>query len=217
MSSFENLDSAISFDQINNKKINENKDYLILFIYMQGCGACNLTKPVINDILKNNSVANNCKIIKVHGPEIKDTKLKALCNLGYPAIKVLKKNGIEYKHHNIISNEHEYTTDGFLPENYIKDKKVLSTSNTINEWFKYFKENPVNNLKSNEKYDKVNLDDIPSYNKINNKEIYVEENKDDGSGYTVMKLCNPLLIEQRKSFNKIINERIKLIMNKYKQ
>ena len=218
MSNFDKITSITSFNDLKNNKINENKDYIILFFYWKQCGACHMAIPVVCDVYENNLQKKfNCKIIRVHTNDIKDNNLKKLYSGGVPAFRVLKKNGNSYYLNDIKNRKYNYSVDGFAGQNYSdKDKKYLSTKNTLIDW--------INTLsKSQLKENYHNLDNLnntvytlnsPRINEMK-KKIYTEKNSDDGSGYTIMQLCDPYVKELNKSFNKIINEKLKVLNKKY--
>jgi len=198
MSTFDNISSIVSLEQLNNTKINENKDYIILFFYMEGCGACKVAKPIVCKIIENNLSKKNCKIVKVHNIDIKDEKLNNLYTGGVPAFRILKRthNGyVLFDHENEFPNKkYRFTIDGFSHMDYIDNKiKHLSTENTLLNWI----EN-LNNLHIKEGYNS------------NTEETDIQ--LDDGSGYTIMKThSSPKIRNSHKSLNKIINENIKNI------
>jgi hypothetical protein len=195
MSTFENISSIVSLEQLNNSKINENKDYIILFFYMDMCSHCETAKPVICKIIQNNLLKknSNCKIVKVHNIDIKDNNLKNMYNGGVPAFRILKHtyNGyVLFDYEKEIPNKkYGFTTDGFAHMDYVNGNiKHLSTENTLLNWIDLLSKLPI-------------------------KENYVNVSKtseeDDGSGYTIMRKYsqNPF----HKSLNKIINENIRNI------
>jgi thiol-disulfide isomerase/thioredoxin len=222
MSDFNKINSIVSLDDLKDQKINENKDFIILFIYWKQCGACEMAIPTICDIVKNNINKNlNCKLIKVHSSDIKDENLRKIYSGGVPAFRILKKNKNNYDLYDIenlkkINNaNYNYSTDGFAAVNY-KDKNnnYLSTKNTIIDWI-----NTLNKIKTKESYSNENLNNIvyrlnsPKIQYLKTKR-YIEKDSDNGSGYSIMQLCDPYVKELNKSFNKIINEKLKHF-NKY--
>jgi hypothetical protein len=212
MSSFNKITSITSFNDLKNNKINENKDYIILFFYWKNCGACHMAIPVICDVYDKNIKKNmNCKIIKVHTNDIKDDNLKELYTGGVPAFRTLKRNGNLYQLYDIKNNKYNYSVDGFAAQNYINnEKKFLSTKNTLIDWINMVSKTPIK-----ENYNNIIKElDSPRIKEMK-KKIYVEKNSDDGSGYTIMQLCDPYVNELNKSFNKIINEKLKAINNKH--
>ena len=208
MSSFNKITSITSFNDLKNNKINENKDYIILFFYWKDCGACHMAIPVICDVYDKNINKNmNCKIIKVHTNDIKDKSLKTLYTGGVPAFRTLKRNGNSYQLYDIKNNKYNYSVDGFAAQNYSNnEKKFLSTKNTLIDWINMVSKTPMK-----ENYNNIIKElDSPRIKEMK-KKIYVEKNSDDGSGYTIMQLCDPYVNELNKSFNKIINEKLKAI------
>ena len=209
MSTFDNISSIVSLEQLNNGKINENKDYIILFFYMNGCSHCETAKPVVCKIIENNLSKNsNCKIVKVHSIDIKDNNLNNMYTGGVPALRILKRthNGyVLFDHENDIpsvgqspNKKYGFTIDGFSDRDYINNNiKHLSTKNTL----LYLIEN-LNKLPIKEKYT----------NTMNTQKMFPEDN---GSGYTIMRMNSSPKMEKpnkvQKSLNKIINENIKNI------
>ena len=211
MFNFNKINYITSLSDLNNIKINENKDYIILFFYWNQCGACHMAIPVVCEVYeKNLQKNNNCKIVRVHINDIKDNNLKKLYTGGVPALRVLKRNRNSYKIYNIKNDKYNYSIDGFADKNYSNNdkKNYLSTKNTLIEWINFLsdsvKENYNENILNNIVYN-VNSPKL----KEMRKKIYIEKNNDDGSGYTIMQLCNPYIKELNISFNKIINEKLK--------
>ena len=209
MSNFNKIVSIKSFNDLNSPKINENKDFIILFFYWQQCGACHMAIPIVCEVYEKNYNKNyNCKIIKVHTQDINgNDKLKDLYKGGVPAFRVLKKNGKSYNIYNLKNDKYNYSTDGFAGQNYKNNNKnYLSTKNTLIDWINSFSKSSI---KENYNLDNLvyNLDS-PRIKEMK-KKVYVEKNSDDGSGYTVMQLCDPYVKELNKSFNKIINDKLK--------
>jgi hypothetical protein len=157
---------------------------------------------------KNYNKNYNYKIIKVHTQDINtNDKLKDLYKGGVPAFRVLKKNGKSYNIYNLKNDKYNYSTDGFAGQNYKNNNKnYLSTKNTLIDWINSFSKPSI---KENYNLDNLvyNLDS-PRIKEMK-KKVYVEKNSDDGSGYTVMQLCDPYVKELNKSFNKIINDKLK--------
>lgn len=182
---FNNITSIKSFDELKDPKKNENKEYIILFFYWNSCGACKVVTPVVCDVIQNNLKPNfNSKIIKVHIEDLdKDDYLQEFCSKGVPAFSIFKKNKDNYVLYDIKNDNYNYSTIGFAPENYTRDKKYLSTKNTLIDWIE-----KVNNNNTKENYNKIE--------------------HDDGSGYSNIKLQKP-----QKSFNKIINDTLSLRKN----
>ena len=209
MSNFNNITSIKSFNDLNSPKINENKDFIILFFYWQQCGACHMAIPIVCEVYEKNYNKNyNCKIIKVHTEDInRNDRLKDLYKGGVPAFRVLKNNGKSYDVYNLKNDKYNYSTDGFAGKNYKNNNKnYLSTKNTLIDWINTFSKTPVK-----EKYSLNNLVytlDSPRIKEMK-KKVYIEKNSDDGSGYTIMQLCDPYVKELNKSFNKIINDKLK--------
>lgn len=213
MSIFDKITSITSFNDIKDNKINENKDYIILFFYWEKCGACHMAIPVVCQVYEKNLQKNfNCKIIKVHISDIKDDNLKKIYKGGVPAFRVLRRNGNSYELYNIKNNKYNYSIDGFSSQNYSDEKKnnYLSTKNTLIDWI-----NILSKTQVKENYDNIIYNLNSSKIDEMKKKIYIEKNNDDGSGYTIMQLCNPYVKELNKSFNKIINEKLKLLNKKY--
>lgn len=217
MSNFDNITSITSFDDLKQNKINENKDYIILFFYSKKCGACHMAVPIVCDVYNNNlTKQNNCKIVKVHINDIKDNELRNLYKGGVPAFRVLKKNNNLYDIYNVQNdNNYNYLIDGFAGDNYSdKNNKYLSTKNTLIDWIDILSKTP---LPIKENYNKLNNIvyrlKSPQLDKMKNKR-YFEKNQDDGSGYSIMQLCDPYVKELNKSFNKIINDNIKMLNKK---
>ena len=167
-------------DELKNVKINENKDYIILFFYWNSCGACHRAIPIVSELFEGLSQKNNCVIVKVHIEDIKDNDLKKMSNNGVPAFKLLKKINNEYKV-DPLNDDLKFTTIGLSMVDHL-DKEikqnVLSTKNTLLYWIN------ISGKKSTEGFK-------------------IDSTQDDGSGYTFMKKYNG------KSFNKIINDNIK--------
>lgn len=211
MSKFNNITSISSFNDLNSTKINENKDFIILFFYWEKCGACHMAIPIVCDVYeKNYNKKYNCKIIKVHTEDInRNDKLKDLYKGGVPAFRILKRNGKSYDTYNLKNNKYNYSTDGFAAQNYKNnDKNYLSTKNTLIDWINSFSKPSI---KENYNLDNLvyNLDS-PRIKEMK-KKVYIEKNSDDGSGYTIMQLCDPYVKELNKSFNKIINDKLKAL------
>jgi len=209
MSNFNKIISIKSFNDLNSPKINENKDFIILFFYWQQCGACHMAIPIVSEVYEKNYNKNyNFTIIKVHTQDINtNDKLKDLYKGGVPAFRVLKKNGKSYNIYNLKNDKYNYSTDGFAGQNYKNNNKnYLSTKNTLIDWINSFSKPSI---KENYNLDNLvyNLDS-PRIKEMK-KKVYVEKNSDDGSGYTVMQLCDPYVKELNKSFNKIINDKLK--------
>ena len=220
MSIFEQISSIVSLNDLKNEKINENKDYIILFIYREGCGACDMAKPTVCDVVKNNIYKNNnCKIIKVHSIDIKDD-IREIYSGSVPAFRILKKNKNNYdiikieNINNINDNKYFYSTDGFLGNNYKDEKnnKYLSTKNTLIDLISNLNKMKIKENYTNYSNDKLNniiyTLNSPKIQNLKSK-IYVEKDNEDGSGYSIMQLCDPYVKELNKSFNKIINEKLK--------
>lgn len=206
MSSFDKITSIVSFNDLKYNEINENKDYIILFFYWNQCGACHMAIPVVCEVYEKNLQKNfNCKIVKVHTNDIKDNNLKKLYTGGVPAFRVLKKNGNSYELYDIKNDKYNYSIDGFAGNNYSdRNKNYLSTKNTLIDWINIFSKKSL----------KDNIYNINSQkNDEMKKKIYIPENIDDESDYSIINSI-PSLKEQ-KSFNKIINEKLKKMNEKY--
>ena len=238
MSTFDNISSIVSLEQLNNNsKINKN--YVILFFYMNGCSHCEKAKPIVCKIIQNNLPKNsNCEIVKVHINDIKDDDLNKLYNGGVPAFRILKHtyNGyVLFDHENIqldglpANKKYSFTIDGFANMDYINERvKHLSTENTLLNWI----EN-LNKLPIEESYTTTSIDTNFSRNIVKEGQpIYYDErthrllqmdrfadsntweSEDDGSGYTIIQK-NYSQKPFHKSLNKIINENIKNIERYY--
>jgi hypothetical protein len=225
MVNFNNITSITSFKDLKQNKISENKDYIILFFYWESCGACHMAIPVVCEVIdKYMRDEYNCKFIKIHTADIKDTKenneikedrLRKIYKGGVPAFRILKKSGDGYDVYTINNNNYKYSTDGFADKNYSNnDDKYLSTKNTLIDWIDNFNKTPRENYNTNDtkfdiKYAHEIIQNInsPQLERMKSKRYY-EKDKDDGSGYTVMQLCDPYVKELNKSFNKIINDKL---------
>jgi thiol-disulfide isomerase/thioredoxin len=211
MSNFDKIDHITSLKDLKNTEINENKDYIILFFYWNQCGACHMAIPVVCDVYeKNLQKHNNCKIIKVHINDIKDNDLKKFYTGGVPAFRILKRNKSSYEIYNIKNDKYNYSIDGFADKNYSdKNKNYLSTKNTLIDWINMLSKTLKENYNNNNNLNNIvyNLHS-PKINEMK-KKIYIEKNSDDGSGYSIMQLCDPYVKELNKSFNKIISEKFK--------
>lgn len=192
---FDNIASITSLKELNNPRISENKDYIILFFYWNMCGACHAAIPIVCDIFKSLPKNYNSKIIKVHNTDINDIFLKEIYTGGVPAFRILKRTEDNYELCTLKNKNYNYCIDGFAENNFINEgKKYLSTKNTLIEWIIF-----LNNRK-------------------NNIQIIYEEkkpeikNEDDGSEYNVLN-SNLSKLKKSKSFNKIINEQTNF--NKY--
>ena len=179
MSNFNNITSIKSFNDLNSPKINENKDFIILFFYWQQCGACHMAIPIICEVYEKNYNKNyNCKIIKVHTQDInRNNKLKDLYKGGVPAFRVLKHNGKSYDIYNLKNDNYQYSTDGFAGKNYNNNNKnYLSTKNTLIDWINIFSKIPLK-----EKYSLNNLVYTLDSTRIKEmkKKLYFEKNIDD--------------------------------------
>jgi len=222
MVDFDNITSITSFKDLKQNKISENKDYIILFIYWESCGACHMAIPVVCEVIdKYMRDEYNCKIIKVHSSDIKEDKLRNIYKGGVPAFRILKKSGDGYDVYTINNNNYKYATDGFADKNYTNnDIKYLSTKNTLIEWINYMNKTPIEKYNTNDtkfdiKYAHEIIQNInsPQLERMKNKRYY-EKDKDDGSGYTIMQLCDPYVKELNKSFNKIINDKLNPLLKR---
>jgi thiol-disulfide isomerase/thioredoxin len=152
--SFNKINSISKINDINDYNINKGKDYIIIFFYLNGCGACDMAIPIISKINEKNS--NNCTIVKCHGPDIKDDKLnKIYGGKGFPTFKLLKKsnNGYELFNFDGINNNIKFSTLGVLLSDYNKkDEKnnilYYSTENTLKKWIYYSNKYPLSNKNS---------------------------------------------------------------------
>ena len=211
MSTFNDITSITSLDDINDYNISENKHYIILFFYWNKCGACHSAIPIVCEVYEKHLPKNyNCKIIKVHTNDIKDDNLRNLYEGGVPAFRILKKNGNKYDLYHLKNDKYMYSTDGFSAENY--NNNYLSTKNTLIDWI-----NTLNKSSIKENYNNLNnVYELKSskLESMRNK-IYVEKDSDDGSGYSIMQLYDPYVKELSKSFNKIINDKLKILNKKY--
>ena len=54
MFNFNKINYITSLSDLNNIKINENKDYIILFFYWNQCGACHMAIPVVCEVYEKN-------------------------------------------------------------------------------------------------------------------------------------------------------------------
>jgi len=77
----------------------KSKKHIFLFLFMDGCGPCNETKPKWNNIkkyLKNNYVNNNELVISAINQKLFD-KLNAVGNepMGYPTLRYINAPMIE--------------------------------------------------------------------------------------------------------------------------
>jgi|688.fasta_scaffold272892_2 hypothetical protein len=181
MYSFNNIKSIKSLDDINNYSINKGKDYVIIFFHMIGCGACNMTIPIICKIYQNISSTDNCVILRCHGPDIKDNKLKEIYGgEGFPTIKMLKKSNDEsgYKlfNYNGTDKNKKFSNVGFVMNDYKKNEMsnkdsntilYYSTKNTLKNWIDYANKHPSNKLNIQKKLPKINL--YSANNMINNR------------------------------------------------
>lgn len=199
MSSFDNISSINSLNDLNYSNVSENKDYIILFIYWNKCGACHMTIPIICDLCNKLPKSFNCKIIKVHSPDITDPNLKKMSSNGVPIIQLLKRTKDGYKVYDYNSDGNEvFTTLGVsMSDQVVKgtNKKELSTKNTLIKWINHCKQNP---LKENYKGKILYKTSKPKI-------------EDDGSGYEIMDLNN----SKNVSFNKYINKILKELKNIY--
>lgn len=184
MYSFNNIKSIKTLNDINDYSINKGKDYVIVFFHMNGCGACNMTIPIICKIHQKISNSDNCIILKCHGPDITDNNLKEIYGgQGFPTVKLLKKSNNGYKlfDYNNIDKNKKFSTVGFVMNNYKKNdddsNNVLyySTKNTLENWINYSNKYPLNKLNIQKKYSpklKYNLPKTNLYsanNMINNR------------------------------------------------
>lgn len=222
------LKTAKVLEDIYKPSINNNNDYLILFFFSNSCSACKAVKPVVSKVLVNNNASKNCSMIAINVDKIK-TNFNKMYEGGVPIFRVMIRNGNKYVpyHINTINNNKlSIILDGYVQEDVNENNKtILSTENALNYIFKHCNENPLKdddeyeltNIEHSykEKYSKIDLDDIYKNARIKRmqKKIYVEKDKDDGSGYTVMQLCDPYVKEINKSFNKIINDNLKSLDN----
>ena len=213
MSSFNNITSITSLNDIKKYNISENKDYIILFFYWENCGACHAAIPIVCEVFEKFLPKRyNCKIIKVHTNDIKDDNLIKLYKGGVPAFRILKKNGNNYDLYDLKNKNYMYSTDGFAQQNYTNTNKFLSTKNTLIDWINTLNKTPIKaNYSLNDNDYKLKSQKLEN---MRNK-IYVEKNSDDGSGYSIMQLSDPYVKELNKSFNKIINDKIKILNKKY--
>jgi thiol-disulfide isomerase/thioredoxin len=177
MYSFNNIKSIKSLDDINNNIVNKGKDYVIVFFHMNGCGACNMTIPIICKIHQKISNNDNCIILKCHGPDITDKKLKEIYGgQGFPTVKILKKsNNNDYKlfNYNGTNKNIKFSTVGFVMNDYNKNDKdsntilYYSTKNTLTKWIDYANKHPLNKLNIQKNSPKTNL--YSANNIINNR------------------------------------------------
>lgn len=219
MSGFDNINSITSFNELNNPKINENKDYIILFFYYSGCGACHIAIPTICDIFNSLPKSYNSKIIKVHSTDINDENLKEIYTGGVPAFRILKKINDKYELCKLKNKNYNYSIDGFADNNYINknNQKWLSTKNTLIEWILFL------NNKNNENIQLI-LPEIKLQQVEKNDENFkiYKNDTDDRSGYSKLNeiykqiykhIYKQIYKPKNKSFNRIINEHTNF--NKY--
>lgn len=193
---FDNIASITSLKELNNPRISENKDYIILFFYWIECDACKSSKPIICNINKSLPKNYNSKIIKVHNIDINDKNLKEMYTGGVPAFRILKKTENGYELCTLKNKNYNYCIDGFAGNNFINDKKekYLSTKNTLIEWIIFLNNRKNNNIQ------------------IISEEKEQEIKNEDERGYTMLN-ANLSKLKKSKSFNKIINEQTNF--NKY--
>lgn len=149
--SFENIKPISSFKELDTI----NKDYIILFIHWESCGACKHAKPIITKI--NNELITpetNCLIVRVNIENIdkNDVKLKNMYNGAVPAFRLLKKqkNGnYEDLGEDIDVNQKKYKI-GLIEGLSNGNKGSLSTYDVIKNWIS----NPPKSKNSIEKYSK---------------------------------------------------------------
>jgi thiol-disulfide isomerase/thioredoxin len=155
--SFNKINSISKINDINDYNINKGKDYIIVFFYLNDCGACNMAIPIISKINEKNSNSNNCTIVKCHGPDIKDDKLnKIYGGKGFPTFKLLKKSNNGYKLFNFdsINSNIKFSTLGVVLSDSIKKDKDLnnilyySTENTLKKWIYYSNKYPLSDKNS---------------------------------------------------------------------
>jgi len=112
------------YKYINDGKINQGKEYILLFIYANWCGHCIHTKPIFD---KKSTEHKNCCFVKINYEDIPDFLKEQEIN-GFPTFLLFNKGINGYKIINKGSgtnylddflkeiqkgNQHEY----FSPEN----------------------------------------------------------------------------------------------------
>ena len=130
-----NTDHQLKIDNLNND-ISSGK-HIFLFLFMDGCGPCNQTKPQWKNIKKHFKYHDNSDIVVAAVNQLLFKKLNKSGNepMGYPCLRYIKHPSIEEYEDSEISDK-DRSTDSFIEwiksktgDNNIKIKRIMGGKN----------------------------------------------------------------------------------------